>query len=421
MEHKKYPYLDLYLRYVALSVFVVGLFFSLQVIIFIKDFKPQWVIMPLLVGILAGLLLATTLKLHKQLQTRNRLFHALADFGQEFLYICNLQGKYEYVSPYCQNLTGYNPAEFYAQPHLLARLVHPDDRDLLQDYIANLDYSKQDPPALDLHIITKSGEIKTISHMSSGVFDEQGHLLAVRSSNIDITRREEIERLKTQVISKMSHEFRTPMNGILGCASLLEEEIEDKELAKYLGMIRQSGERLMDTLDNVLELSYLEHHPCPKPKYPLNLCQATYDALAPFQIRVQEKGLILRIDLDNCLANVAIQTQTYERILKNLFSNALKFCSSGEIRIRLFRLEEAQAPWVCLQVSDQGIGIQPDFLPYVFEEFRQESDGSTRRYDGSGIGLAIAKRLAECAGGRIEVRSQPQQGSTFSLYLPLAV
>lgn len=419
MKTNKYPYLSLYVKYIALSWLVVGCFFSIQVLVFIRSFRPEFMLVPILVASLVGFLLATTMKLRHQLQTRNRLFHALADFGQEFLYIRNLRGDYEYVSPYCQTLTGYSSAEFYAQPHLLSQLIHPDDQELWQSYIDSLDYTDHDPASLDIHIVTKQGQIKAISHMSSGVFDEQGQLLAVRSSNIDITRRDELERLKTQVISKMSHEFRTPMNGILGCASLLEDEIQDPELGKYIDMIHTSGERLMETLENVLELNYLESRPCPRTERLVDLAKQTYNTLSSFQQKVQAKGLILRIDVEAKALPVSIPLENYEKILRNLCSNALKFTDKGKICVRLYQCNP-ERDWVCLQIIDQGIGIHADFLPHIFEEFRQESDGSTRRYDGSGIGLAISKRLIECAGGRIEVSSELRQGSTFSVYLPLA-
>jgi len=419
MKNKKYPYLILYFKYILLSLSIVGFFFSLQIIFFIKAFKLQFLIVPILVASLVGYLLATTMKLRHQLQTRNRLFHALADFGREFLYIRNLEGEYEYVSSYCQTLTGYSPEEFYAQPHLLSQLIHPNDRELWQSYVDKLNYVEHDPASLDIHIITKQGQIKTISHMSSGVFDEQGHLLAVRSTNIDITRRNELESLKTEVIYKMSHEFRTPMNGILGCASLLEDEIKDPELGKYIDMIHSSGERLMETLENVLELNYLENRPCQKATTQLDLSKHTHDVLNSFQAKVQHKGLIFHTEIEAKQLPVTITAANYENILKNLCSNALKFSHEGKISVCLFQCQP-EKDWVCLQISDQGIGIHAGFLPYIFDEFRQESEGNTRKYDGSGIGLAVSKRLTECADGRIEVNSELNKGSTFSVYLPLA-
>jgi signal transduction histidine kinase len=217
----------------------------------------------------------------------------------------------------------------------------------------------------------------------------------------------------------MSHELRTPMQAIMGYAELLlagprnsltPEQVDDVQT------IRRGASRLVDLVKQMLDLSRLEAGQ-------LELT-ATAVALPPVIEEVRQgvaplaatKGLALRIDLPEDLPLVVGDEMGLCQVLLNLAGNAIKYTDQGEVRISAERIEGE----VSITVSDTGIGIAPDVLPHVFDEFRQVHHGTTRKYDGAGLGLTIAKRLAERMGGRLSVASQPGTGSSFTLHLGIA-
>ena len=183
-------------------------------------------------------------------------------------------------------------------------------------------------------------------------------------------RAEEMNRLKTVFLANISHEVRTPMSAILGLADTLRTEVSGtaRELA---GLIRLSGQRLMDTFNSVLDLAQLESG---------------------------------SLELQPALL----------RVLSNLLANAVKFTHEGHVELRL----NIDGDDLELQVEDTGIGIDGKFLPHVFEDFRQESSGLARDYEGNGLGLGITRRLVALMGGGISVESEKGRGTTFSIVLP---
>lgn len=409
----------IYLTYILLAFFLVGGFAAIQFIFVFDQFKPQLVIVPVIVSLLMGGLLGTVMVLRKRLENRNHLFRALVDFGQEFMYVRHLDGSYDYVSPYCEVLTGYSAEDFYRQPNKFAELIHPEDEDIWLAHTTHADYFNGESSSLNLRILTRRGETRWIKHLSSGIFDASGQLLGVRSTNIDITRSKEIDILKTCFMAKLSHEFRTPMNGILGCAALIEEEMPDSELKAYVGMIQDSGGRLLETLDNILALSNLESERCPVSLDLVNLVAECHAGVERIRAAAEAKGLQLHIETPPGAIEVVADPLAVQRVLNNLLGNALKFTEEGNISLRLSAPQPGER-WARLEVRDTGVGISEEFLPRVFEEFRQESEGATRKFDGSGIGMAVSKRLLECMRGKIQVRSRKGQGTCFLIELPLA-
>jgi|GEM_PF-3175877 len=413
-------FLGIYIKYIFFSLFVVESFFLVQVTFVLKTFKIQYAIVPTLLGIIIGVLLAKIVVLKTKLNEQNRVFRALVDFGQEFLCIQHIHGGYEYVSPYCETLTAYKPEEFYASPCKMTDIVHPEDKKRWLEHVNEV-HSTGKAETLEIRIITKTGETKWINHICSGVFDQEGHLFAVRSTNIDITRHEEINLMKTRFLSKMSHEFRTPLNGIMGYAEIIEEELPDPELKRYVNMIIKSGERLMDTIDNILELSSLESNRYIFNFDILNLVTHTQAIVTNFQAKATFHGVTLLFRSSHDNMPIMSDTHALSRILTNLIDNALKFTKEGKVEVILTRQNIEKELWAELRIIDEGIGISEEFLPFVFEEFRQESEGNTRKFDGSGIGLAVVHRLVKTLNGIIWVESQKEQGSTFILQFPIEV
>lgn len=227
-------------------------------------------------------------------------------------------------------------------------------------------------------------------------------------------RAEEIARLKSTLLSNISHEIRTPLAGVIGFAEVLEEELDEphRELA---ALIRDSGRRLLETLNTLLDLARIEAGAFVLTPEPFDAADEVRQSVRIFQRMIDDKGLRLELDLPDGPLPVYLDRNGFHRIVVNLVSNAVKFTDEGMIRVGL----AAEGDRLRLEVQDTGVGIDPKFLPHIFEEFRQENNGLTRAHQGSGLGLAITHRLVDMMGGHIEVQSEKGKGTTFTVWLPL--
>lgn len=224
---------------------------------------------------------------------------------------------------------------------------------------------------------------------------------------------EDLSRMKSAFLTNMSHEIRTPLTGILGFAKILEDELPADQ-REFAHLIQVSGDRLMNTLNSILELARLEAGEIQLAPHHVNLTEEVLDAVTVFQAIAREKDL----DFDVCVGGDKLPAQVDRNmlniILNNLLGNAVKFTDHGEIAIELEATEEE----AFIAVTDTGVGIDADFLPHLFDEFKQESDGLTRSHEGSGLGLSITKRLVDLMGGTIEVESEKGKGSRFEVTFP---
>lgn len=225
---------------------------------------------------------------------------------------------------------------------------------------------------------------------------------------------EDANRLKSSFLSNMSHELRTPLNGILGFSELLKHQLKDENDLNMAEMIHSSGQRLHKTLDMLLDLSRIEANK-------QELCPETFDALAIMQESVrlyrpiaQKRGL--RLDFLPHCTSLYLKTDShiFRHILNELISNAVKYTPEGSITVQT-AMADAK---LLFSVSDTGIGIATDLQATAFEAFRQVSEGWGRSFEGTGLGLTIAKKYAELLGGEISLQSEPGKGSTFSIILP---
>lgn len=225
---------------------------------------------------------------------------------------------------------------------------------------------------------------------------------------------EEMGRLKASFLTNMSHEIRTPLTSIIGFADVLAGELAG-ERADLLRMIRSSGIRLLDTLTSVLDFAQLDSGAITLHPAFHNVSQIVRGVTERFEAEASSRGLRLEVDVPPEPVEAQIDAACLDRIVHNLVSNAVKFTHSGGVNVRLERAPDA----VLLRVADTGAGIDEQFLPQIFQEFRQESQGLARSHEGSGLGLAITWKLVDLLGGTIDVRTRKGEGSTFEVRLPL--
>ncbi|GAB4411505.1 MAG: hypothetical protein OHK0039_16680 [Bacteroidia bacterium] len=258
-------------------------------------------------------------------------------------------------------------------------------------------------------------------------------LLVVRIQDISVkkmaehTLRQAKERaeaatiLKANFLSNMSHEFRTPVNGIIGLAQLIYDDTGDEETRQLAGMLRESGRRLHRTVTLVLELSRLESGELDLRPRPADLRHLADDLKATYAPQAHAIGLTFASFTEETPFTACTDTELLREALDHLISNALKFTRKGGIRIgwSLIRTDPTADPWIEISISDTGIGMSESFIRnHLFKKFMQESDGMGREFEGTGLGLAIVKRITELLGGSITVRSTPGQGTSFRLTIP---
>lgn len=221
------------------------------------------------------------------------------------------------------------------------------------------------------------------------------------------------DRLKDEFLANTSHELRTPLTGILGCAAILKEEV-DAEQAEFIEMIDENGQRLLHTLDSLLDLARLRAGLMDLKCEDVDVGLKTALVAKSYLPVLEKKAVTLDVDVKGDV-KTWLDDHCLECVLNHLIGNAAKFTDDGHINV----LVKGDANFIKLSVTDTGIGIDEQFLPFLFDEFKQESTGLTRSHEGNGLGLAVTARLVDLLGGEIEVESQKGVGSTFTVYLPV--
>ncbi len=224
-------------------------------------------------------------------------------------------------------------------------------------------------------------------------------------------------KVKTEFLASMSHELRTPLSAILGFADLLvtspKEQLSTRA-RESLERIKRNGEHLLSLINDVLDLAKAEAGRIEVRLAPVNVGVLARACVAEVESLRTGKNLRLDVDAGDLPVETITDAQRVRQILINLLANAIKFTDAGEIVVTV----RAAGNEVHLAVRDTGIGIPAHAMKELFQDFHQLDVGDGRRYDGTGVGLALSRRLARALGGEIEVRSRQNEGSTFTLVLP---
>lgn len=237
-----------------------------------------------------------------------------------------------------------------------------------------------------------------------------------------IEARENAERsnhLKSAFLANMSHELRTPMNAILGFSELLCDELADRPQQRMAEIINTSGHRLLDTLNSILDLSIIEANRMQIVPDTVHVQAVADEVCMLFRQLAERKGLRLETEFGREDIFTWTDPRLLRQIINNLLGNAIKFTTQGYVRLQIDVTMDDGEPFVRIRVRDTGIGIDSEHLQAIFDEFRQVSEGYGRRFDGTGLGLAITRRFTAILDGRIEVDSAPDQGSLFTVLLPI--
>lgn len=432
--------------------------FQTEIINYAKDGREYWIeaeVQPIrnesgqLVNFMAIQNEITDRKRSEQaLRESERRFRTLIANIPEAVYRCAYDEfrRMEFLSHSIKDLCGYPSEEFIGgRVRNFRDIIHPEDRARAERTIHEA-VRRREPYFQEFRIIHRNGEIRWASEKGQAVYDEFGKVLWLDGALGDATLRKQAEqelreynaalvrayraleeanrrteaatRAKSEFLANMSHEIRTPMTAILGYTDILiDEYTPDSTEHKTLSTIKRNGHHLLEIINDILDISKIEAGKLTIEHVPCSVLQLLHEVRTLMKVRADIKQLPITIACEGRIAeHIRTDPTRLRQILINLVGNAIKFTEKGGVSMvaRLVR-GKGDAGWIEIDVSDTGIGLAPDQMDGLFEAFTQADSSMTRRFGGTGLGLAVSKRLAEMLGGDIRVRSVPGEGSTFTV------
>lgn len=367
----------------------------------------------------------------KEANEQLRKLSSAVEQSSAAIVITDTNGKIEYVNPKFTEMTGYEIQEALGQnPRILKSEKQSETtyKEMWNNILAGNEWRGE--------IINKrkSGELYWEFLSISPIKNDKGEITHFLSVKEDITERKKIEaevikskeeaeeasKIKSSLLANMSHEFRTPLNGILGFTQLLKEEVSTEDQKMMVDKIYKSGRRLMNTLNSILSLTEMENEEYIISNSEIDLAYFCHQIKSLYESQAKEKSLSLNLNLTESRLTVKTDENLLTKITSHLLDNAIKYTTSGEIKVTLRKAKRFNGNEVCIiDVEDTGIGIRKDEQKIIFREFRQLSEGFRRDFEGLGLGLTLASKMAKLINAEIKVHSEFGKGSTFSIMLPL--
>lgn len=344
--------------------------------------------------------------------------------------ISDISGIIEYVNPKFSEVTGYSSDELIGKnPNILkSGFTSPSEYEQLWNTINSgnvwvgefKNIKKDGTPYWESATIAPIKNLKgEITHYV-GIKEDITEKKEIYAALIEAKNKaEETNLLKSHFLANMSHEIRTPLGGILGFLELLKDQsVTESERNDYIDIISKSGQRLLETINDIIEMSRIEAGFVKLDVEEVNLFQIIQDQYNFFKPQVDTKGLDFKLYMPQNQSDHLLHFYTDKNkingILTNLIKNAVKFTEKGSIDLLLLEKNNG----ILISVKDSGKGIPKDKLEAIFERFIQADIKNSRSQEGSGLGLSISKAYIEQLKGKIWVESEEEKGSTFSVFLP---
>ena len=380
-------------------------------------------------GIVGTSTIARDITEARRLERDARHLAAVVDSSDDAIVSKDLNGIVVSWNAAAEAMFGYSAEEMIGKS---IRLIIPADRQQEEDEVLRRIRAGQKVRHYETVRQRKDGSFFAVSLTVSPIRDEQGRVVGASKIARDISERQRAEherqrllgialtasRLKDEFLATLSHELRTPLNAIVGYSQIIHSGlITGEKQIRAMDIVVRNARSLSRIVEDVLDVSRITSGKMRLELHPVALPPLIEEAVETVRPAAEAKGVRIETNLDADAGPVSGDPERLRQIVWNLCSNAVKFTDrGGQVEVRIERLNSD----VEITVSDTGIGIAPEFLPHVFERFRQEDAGINRARGGLGLGLAISRHLVELHGGRIFATSQgPGRGSTFRVVLPL--
>jgi PAS domain S-box-containing protein len=381
------------------------------------------------VSLIAGMQRAARAREHRrteELRESERNYRIVAENTYDWEFWISPEGRFLYTSPSCHPVTGYPPEAFLDDPELLSRLIHPEDRAIYEEHRGTVGEGCATEEA-EFRIIRRDGAVRWIGHCCLPVRDSDGRYLGIRGSNRDITERKQAEEALHRMAEDLarsnqdleqfayvaSHDLQEPLRMVSGFLKLLRDRYAPQlngEANEFISFSVDGATRMSQLINDLLAYSRVGMRG--KEPEPIEANSALAGAMASLRGSIEDAGAAITHDE---LPAVNAEFTQLSQLFQNLIGNAIKFRKPDQpCQIHVGAQKEA-GQWA-FSVRDNGIGIDPKQHERVFVIFQRLH--TREEYPGTGIGLAICKKIVERHGGRIWVESEPGEGSTFRFTLP---
>ncbi len=334
----------------------------------------------------------------------------------------------------CYRMLGYEEEDVTQSRSWWKNLIHIDDIEKSNQIWEEHLSGKSDMYQMEVRMRNKDGSYKWILDKSK-IFEvsPDGSAVRIVGTHMDISKRKSYEdailkakkaaedsnNLKSNFLMNMSHELRTPLTGILGFSELLLNELENDDHKEMVDLILKGGNRLTATLNSILDLSRLESNQLDIVRDKMNIVGIAEEVVANLKIAAENKNLNLSFESKYQIVNCLIDEKMLTDICYNLIQNAITYTDKGEIRVKIDTVTKNGKDYASISVKDTGIGIAQKFHKQIFEPFRQASEGLSRKFEGTGLGLTLTKKYVDMLDGNIKLISEEGCGSEFIVTLPL--
>ncbi|MEP2667487.1 MAG: ATP-binding protein [Cyclobacteriaceae bacterium] len=362
----------------------------------------------------------------KEYVKKGLFYKSVVEDGSDIIFVVDYDGEILYHNDSVEETLGYKPRSLVGKKFF--DLILPETlKQFQRAYKSSV--SKRYNEAVEFQFLCKNKSFKYLEFNSINLKHKEGIKGLILDCR-DITQRKEdaaellrAQKAKEQFLANVSHEIRTPINGIAGMATLLSQNPTAKEQTTYLNAIKSAADNLKVIINDILDLASIESGKLNFEKINFNIEDLLHSVVDSFSVQSSQKGIELDYQLDKKISKVLVGDPfRLNQILINLISNAIKFTHEGKIDLSCqLEKKNAKTQHIRIDVTDTGIGIPSDKLNKIFESFSQADASVTRKYGGTGLGLTIVKQLVELQKGNISVSSVENKGTTFSIIIPYAV
>ncbi|HEX8922501.1 MAG TPA: PAS domain S-box protein, partial [Pyrinomonadaceae bacterium] len=371
-------------------------------------------------------------KIEEELRRSEENYRSLLENAHDIIYAHDLQGNYLTINRAGEEVTGYTRQEILGGLNI-AQVVAPEFLELAKE-MTRRKLVDQTPTVYEVDIITRDNRRLTLE-LSTRISYQNGQPVAVEGIARDVTERKRVERereellereqqarreieetsrIKDEFLATVSHELRTPLTAMLGWTYLLRTgKLSSERVASALETIERNARSQAQLIEDLLDVSRVITGKMRLDVRPLEPARIIEEALESVRPAAEAKGVRLLKMLDKGAGTISGDPSRLQQVVWNLLSNSIKFTPrGGSVEVSIARVDSH----VQIVVNDTGEGISRDFLPYVFDRFRQADAKTTRRHGGLGLGLAIVRNLVEMQGGTVHVESPGEgQGATFTV------